>query len=143
MVFVATAGQKVCDRISFLAEAGDPLESYVYDLMGSVIADKAAEKLIMVAEEELAMSGLTFTDPYSPGSCDWNIADQEKLFALFPEGFCGVTLSSSLLMLPVKSVSGIAGIGTGMKRNREQCSVCNDETCMFGKVNRSRIAESG
>jgi hypothetical protein len=138
MVFVATAGQKTCDRISFLAEAGDPVESYIYDLLGSVIADKAAEKLITLLEGEVEKSGLSLTDPFSPGSCDWNIADQKPLFALFPEGFCGVSLSPSLLMLPVKSVSGMAGVGKGMKRRGEQCFICNDASCMFGKINRSK-----
>jgi hypothetical protein len=44
------------------------------------------------------------------------VAEQHKLFSLLPPGICGITLSDSALMHPIKSVSGITGIGKHCKQ---------------------------
>jgi hypothetical protein len=133
-VFVATAGQGISRRIKELAEEGDPMQSYVLDMVGSMVAEKSGERLLDILEQELKSENLSLSDPYSPGYCDWSVAEQHQLFSLFPSGFCGVTLSSSSLMSPIKSVSGIAGIGPAMKRKGSQCLMCDLDNCMYGKI---------
>ncbi|MEI6755003.1 MAG: vitamin B12 dependent-methionine synthase activation domain-containing protein [Paludibacter sp.] len=48
---------------------------------------------------------------YSPRHCSWHVREHKQLFSLFPEKPCGVGLNESSLMHPVKSVSGIIGLG--------------------------------
>ena len=54
-------------------------------------------------ERYVAPEGLRITNSYSPGYCGWNVSEQHALFSLLPEGFCGVRLCESGLMLPIKS----------------------------------------
>ena len=136
--FIATAGQLVADRIQELYRQGEAAYAYVMDVAGTVLAEKAATRLLDIIEAEAALSGLRISDSFSPGFCDWNVAEQHLLFSLFPAGFCGVTLSSSSLMSPVKSVSGLVGIGPALKRSGTQCYLCRDENCFYGKINRLR-----
>lgn len=136
--FIATAGQSVGDRIQELYRQGETAYGYVMDVAGTVLAEKAAVRLLDMLEAEAALSGLKISDSFSPGFCDWNVAEQQLLFSLFPAGFCGVTLSASSLMSPVKSVSGLAGIGPELRRSGTQCSLCRDENCFYGKINRLR-----
>lgn len=136
--FIATAGPAVAHRIQELYRQGDAAYAYVMDVAGTVLAEKAATRLLDVIEEEAALSGMQISDSFSPGFCDWNVAEQQLLFSLFPAGFCGVTLSASSLMSPVKSVSGLVGIGPALKRSGTQCYLCRDENCFYGKINRMR-----
>jgi hypothetical protein len=108
----------------------------VLDVMGSIAASKAIDRMSDDLEVEVSRSEWHVSESYSPGYCDWDVAEQQKLFSFFPPGFLGITLSSSSLMSPVKSVSGIIGIGPGMKRNGYQCFLCNDTTCLYGKIRR-------
>jgi hypothetical protein len=134
--FVGTAGPEVTERCHQLNLSGDTVYSYVLDVMGSVVAGKAIDRMSDDLEAEVSRKGWHISESYSPGYCDWDVAEQQKLFSFFPPGFLGITLSSSSLMSPVKSVSGILGIGPGMKRNGYQCYMCTDTSCMFGKIRR-------
>jgi len=85
------------------------------------------------------LSGLHVSESFSPGYCSWDVAEQHKLFSFFPTNFCGITLSDSSLMKPVKSVSGIIGIGSDLNRKVHHCLICNDKTCMYGRIRREGI----
>ena len=140
VLFAGTAGEKISDRCRHLNQEGEAVYSYVLDVMGSVVAGKAIDKLADDLEKESAAQGYRISESYSPGYCDWSVAEQQQLFSFFPLGFLGIRLSDSSLMTPVKSVSGIIGIGPELKREGYQCRLCDDMDCMFGKIRReSRI----
>lgn len=141
-LFAATAGQRVTDRCRELNVAGDSVYSYVLDVMGSLVAGKSAERMLDDLERELELSDRHISESYSPGYCDWSVAEQQKLFSFFPPRFLGITLSPSSLMTPVKSVSGIVGIGHGLKRNGYQCFLCNNKDCLYGKIRRENYLNS-
>jgi hypothetical protein len=136
-LFVATAGAEVTHRCRELNESGETLTGYVLDTLGSLVAEKAAEKLADIIEMDVLVHGWHISVAFSPGYCDWNVAEQQLLFAFFPRNFCGITLSPSCLMNPVKSVSGIIGIGPSLSREFNKCKRCGDPNCIYGKVNRS------
>ena len=110
-VFVCTAGKKISERsVSFL-KGEDPVLGYVYDILGSAIAEAACDKMKESLLSEVSERGETITNSYSPGYCNWSVSDQHSLFSFFGGSVCGVTLTRSALMHPVKSISGIIGIG--------------------------------
>lgn len=137
-IFVASAGSAISERISELTAMGDTLQGYVFDVLGSVVAQQAVEKMTDMLENETKKQGRGTSGPYSPGYCDWSVAEQQNLFSFFPEGFCGVTLSTSSLMSPIKSVSGIIGIGKDFQRKGYQCKMCNDANCFVGQIIKTR-----
>lgn len=128
-VFIATAG-KSFDKLSQKYMAQDDLvHSYVVDIYGSVIAEQAAEKIHILVGNTASEEGMKITNRYSPGYCNWDVAEQHKLFSLLPEKFCGVTLTDSALMTPVKSVSGVIGVGKDVEKKAYGCDFCDVEDC--------------
>lgn len=132
--FICTAGASVSKRAEQQTENGEILEAYITDVIGSTIVEKAMDIVQQNLAHEMQMEGLAITNRYSPGYCDWNVIDQHKLFHLFPENFCGVLLSENAMMNPVKSISGVIGIGTHVKYNEYVCEACTSVNCIYRNV---------
>ena len=75
---------------------------------------------------------------YSPGYCGWALSEQKRFFALFPENHCGIKLSDSCLMDPIKSVSGVIGFGRNVKKTAYECQMCELTTCIYRKIRLAR-----
>ena len=133
-VFVATVGNgyerwknKVKD---------DMVRAFFADSLGSVLAEASVAVMLARIEREMTDQGLFVSNSYSPGYCDWLLLEQRKLFSFFPAHFCGVTLTESCLMLPLKSVSGIIGIGKDVKKRLYSCEVCKMTNCVKNRKDR-------
>ncbi len=132
VIFAATAGQEVTDWYHEVNTRDNLLLAYIIDRIGSDIAEAAAEKLELDLRLELnaqEKSDWELTNRFSPGYCGWDVTEQHKLFAQLPAGFCGIQLSESSVMKPLKSVSGIIGIGSKVKRQPYPCFSCTYEHC--------------
>ena len=129
VVFVTTAGAEYEAYLRELKESGDLVSEYIADALGSVIAEALVSGVGRRIEQELVRTGETLSYPYSPGYCGWHIREQAKLFSLLPDTPCGVRLTESSLMVPIKSVSGIYGLGPGIRRQGYACEICGLETC--------------
>lgn len=139
VLFAASAGDRVTARCRELNNAGEMIYSYVLDVLGSVVAEKSAGMMADLLEKEVAANGWSITDSYSPGYCDWNVAEQQILFSLLPPGCCGISLSPSSLMTPVKSVSGMIGIGPHQQKTGNRCRRCTDQNCTYGNLRRKGL----
>jgi hypothetical protein len=129
-VFVATVGQGF-DRWNRAKKPEDDMvRAFFADSLGSVLAEACVGVMLARMEHDMAEQGLFVSNSYSPGYCDWLLEEQRKLFSFFPEQFCGVTLTESCLMLPIKSVSGIIGIGENVKKRLYSCEVCTMTNCV-------------
>lgn len=138
-IFLCTAGSGPGTRASELMAAGDPLTAYIYDIIASAIVDAAAEKMQKSLEAVVNAAGLKITNRYNPGYCGWDVAEQHKLFRLVPDNYCGIRLTGSALMDPVKSASGFIGIGSDVKYNPYTCELCGMTDCNYRKVSGSVI----
>jgi hypothetical protein len=139
-VFLSTAGPETGILGKKAMQDGDLLRGYIYDVVGSEIVEAAAD--LMQQDLELAMMGedLKITNRYSPGYCGWNVAEQHNLFSIINENYCGIKLTPSALMDPVKSASGIIGAGKNVKYNPYTCRMCNQADCVYRRLKESRIA---
>lgn len=133
-IYVSTAGAGIGERSREIMMGGDPLKGYILDIIGSLTADAAADLM----QEDLAISvgqsGFKITNRYSPGHCGWSVADQHKLFMLMPDNFCGISLTESALMEPIKSTSGFIGIGEHVRYNNYTCSYCDIKDCAYREL---------
>jgi len=130
-LFVCTIGKGVELLSKEFMDRGDLLEGYVFDLIGSEAAETAAEFIHQSIKDTVTREGLNMTNRFSPGYCNWSVKEQFKLFSFLPEGYCGIKLTASALMNPIKSVSGIVGIGENVKFKPYTCSMCSDENCIY------------
>jgi len=132
--FLVTAGPKPEELARSLIAEGNYLEGYIVDLVASALVDSSADQIQEQIRKIAKEGGMSITNRYSPGYCSWNVEEQQKLFSLFPEECCGISLSESSLMNPVKSISGIIGVGSQVKYRDYTCEICSMLHCQFRTV---------
>lgn len=130
-LFLATAGPDIGQKSRRQMSDGDLLEGYISDVVGSEIVEAVADKMQEDLRLQALASGLGITNRFSPGYCGWDVAEQHKLFKLMPDNYCGIELTESALMNPVKSVSGLIGIGKEAKFRPYTCNKCDSTNCIY------------
>ena len=133
-LFIATCGEAFERFLQQLKAEGDMVRVFIADAMGSVIAEKCADEMEKNLQLSIDKLGWKHTNRFSPGYCGWHVSQQQLLFPLFNGQTCGVTLTDSSLMLPIKSVSGIIGVGEKVRRLDYTCGLCNFEKCYKRKL---------
>lgn len=129
--FLATAGPGPESLVQEHMDRGAYPEAYISDLVGSLMAEEVANQVHGFLRNLAEPEGLSCTNRYSPGYCGWDVAEQRKLFSLFPDHPLGITLNSSCIMTPVKSVSGMAATGSQVQYLGHSCDFCSQEHCIF------------
>ena len=133
-LFLCTAGALFSDEAHARTAQGEFLEAYIIDAIGSLTVERAMDKIHKALEVEQAERGMKITNRYSPGYCNWPLKDQRPLFAFVGENPTGIALSESCLMHPIKSVSGVIGIGTTARRRAYGCVICQNKTCIYRRL---------
>ena len=128
-LFICTSGLEFETYQHRLKEQGDMVRVFIADALGSVIAEKCADQMEKALQESIDKLGWKHTNRFSPGYCGWHVSQQQLLFPLFQGHTCGVTLTDSSLMLPIKSVSGIIGLGKDVRHLDYTCGLCDFKQC--------------
>ncbi|HUI29406.1 MAG TPA: vitamin B12 dependent-methionine synthase activation domain-containing protein [Candidatus Acidoferrales bacterium] len=130
-LFACTAGNEIIEKSRDLMKGGELLKGYVYDVFGSLVVEEAMDHIQNALRNKMLEEKLKITNRYSPGYCGWDVSEQKKLFSMLPKKFCGIELTDSCLMRPIKSVSGIIGIGKSVKFNEYTCNLCDEADCLY------------
>jgi hypothetical protein len=138
-VFVCTAGEGFTELSKRYNSEGDYMKGFITDTFGSLVVEKAMDYIQTQLQEQVQQSGLQATNRYSPGYCNWHLSGQKQLFGLLPDKPCGISLTESALMLPIKSVSGIVGIGHNVKKSAYACETCGDVSCIYRSIKKQRF----
>jgi len=129
-VFVATVGEAISERATAARRRDDDFDGCVLDALGSWAAEAAADALMERVQGHLHTNE-ALTLRYSPGYCGMDITEQRQLFRLVPAASIGVNLLPSSLMYPLKSISGIVGLGPteAIASYLSACDHCNQVGC--------------
>jgi hypothetical protein len=141
-IFLCTAGEEIGIRSRAAMKDRDFLRGYVYDVVGSEIVEAAGDMMQAALAKDILESGKKITNRFSPGYCGWDVAEQHNLFKLIPENYCGIHLTPSALMDPVKSISGFIGIGKNVKYSPYTCRMCNQKDCVYRRLRETKIINS-
>ena len=133
-VFLCTAGEEIGRLARELLAEKDYLRGYIYDIAGSEIVEAAADIMQEKLRAEAGAVQMSITNRFSPGYCGWNVSEQHNLFRLLPDNFCGISLTESALMVPIKSISGIIGLGRDVRFRPYTCNLCDQENCIYRNV---------
>jgi hypothetical protein len=128
-LFICTSGLEFETYQHRLKEQGDMVRVFIADALGSVIAEKCADQMEKALQESIDKLGWMHTNRFSPGYCGWHVSQQQLLFPLFQGHTCGVKLTDSSLMIPIKSVSGIIGLGEKVRKLEYTCGLCDFKQC--------------
>jgi hypothetical protein len=115
------------------------LESLTQGAAAQAVGAALIEHYCDTVEEELKkdISGCSFRWRFSPGYGDWNLQEQKIVFAILNCQKIGLTLTTSGMMAPIKSVTAIIGIDhrqgiCGPKNNiKKKCGDCAAQECPF------------
>jgi hypothetical protein len=130
-VFACTAGPGVREIYDEYMAQNDLLHAFLVDTLGTVAVEKAMDLIQAFLSRETERTGLHISNRYSPGYCGWPVSEQKKLWQFLPPHYCGIELSESSLMTPIKSVSGIIGLGKNMRHTGYACALCDMEHCLY------------
>jgi len=138
VLFACTAGKEISDLAKNLLLGDEPVLGYVYNVLGSLTVEAVADKIHQEVREMSVLSDELITNRYSPGYCQWSVGEQHKLFSFFPEKCCGISLTDSALMQPIKSVSGFIGMGKKVKYRKYTCDLCSLTECFYRNRQKER-----
>jgi hypothetical protein len=136
--FVCTIGPHMEAWARQLVLEGDTVMGHLVDTVATVAVENAADTLHDHLGRKMREQGLRVTNRYSPGYCGWSVSEQHALFSFFPVDFCGVTLTDSALMKPIKSVSGMIGIGRAVSYAGYTCERCSMSDCTYRALRMAR-----
>ena len=128
-LFAGTAGPAFDQWSRELFENGDFPGGYVVDVIGSEIVEASIDWLENQIYQSVSHAGKKITNRFSPGYCGWNVIEQFKLFSQLPDDFCGISLTQTALMVPIKSVSGVIGVGDKVEKVAYPCDTCQIKNC--------------
>ena len=128
-LFIATAGVEYEAYQQRLKDEGDMVRVFIADALGSVVAERCADQMEQCLQESIDKLHWHHTNRFSPGYCGWHVSQQQLLFPLFQRQTCGVRLTDSSLMVPIKSVSGIIGLGKEVRHLDYTCGLCDFKQC--------------
>ncbi len=133
-LFICTSGVEYEAFQQRLKTEGDMVRVFIADSLGSVIAEKCADQMELHLQESIDKLGWHHTNRFSPGYCGWHVSQQQLLFPFFNGDTCGVNLTDSSLMVPIKSVSGIIGLGKEVRKLEYTCGLCDFQKCYKRKL---------
>jgi len=105
-----TIGKALEEKRNELIEKKETFAALVLDAAGSVAAEEAVTLANKQIEDSEEKNGNILTRRYSPGYGDWGLSAQKYFLAWLNAERVGITLNSSSLMKPEKSVSAIIGV---------------------------------
>jgi len=133
---ICTVGSSIEDRVRALWDSRELPLAVMLDSVGSAAVESLAEYANDLLCQAAIPSGLKVTNRISPGYAGWDTAEQAALFHLCPGDPIGVTLNSSCVMAPGKSISFLVGVGPEARVDHyfTQCRRCWMPDCAYRRA---------
>jgi len=131
VVFVATIGEALDELAHEKRTQGYMDESFTFHVIGSAAAEASGDAVVDYLWEHEARPAEALTPAFCPGFCGMEIGEQRTIFSVLDASPIGVRLLPTLLMQPLKSVSGLIGIGQAdaIERHGFPCERCPNNHC--------------
>ncbi len=137
---IVTIGDKLENKVKELFQKGEATRAAILDAIGSLAVETTANLLSYEINEIAENQGYNTTKRFGPGYGNWAVEGQDIIFNNLDgaEKKLGVTLTSSKIMVPLKSVSFVVKLGkSAMEEINKGCDYCNlKEKCPFKYVNK-------
>ncbi len=129
IVFAVTLGGGIDAEIARLQREDRMFLAYALDAAGSVLVEEYAAQIETRLAEKWEEEGYRSTRRFSPGYCDWPVAEgQREIARLLDLRGIGINCEETGLMVPQKSVTAVMVGARGLSR-RTPCHLCTDRSC--------------
>jgi hypothetical protein len=131
IIVVCTIGKELETYTSSQMKV-DPLLALALDGFGNAAVEEISHQVCAQIGEQARAQSLTASTPISPGLPEWPVeVGQPLIFSLLEPVRIGITLTSSGMMVPNKSISFVLGIGHDTIQT-DLCDLCNlRERCHY------------
>ncbi|TFH34775.1 MAG: hypothetical protein E4G99_08800 [Anaerolineales bacterium] len=111
----------------------DPVYSLALEGYGSAAVETLATEFCAWVDHHAARSGMATSIPLSPGMVGWTVDEgQKQIFKALDAASIGVQLTDASLMLPIKTISLVLGVGAEVKAEGSTCDYCSmRERCHY------------
>ncbi len=135
ILFALTLGEKIDEYIHALRKGKMGVTSaFLTEMVSSLMLMEASCLLSKnINENEIQKKGWGITCTYSPGEETWPLVEQKKIFNLLDASRIGIELTDNCIMKPLKSISGVLGLGpkNEIDRTRCACDLCSRRDCIM------------
>ena len=126
----ATVGEAIEDEVTARFQRGEYASSVLLDAAATTAVEQIADGMEKAIAPQMAREGYGMRWRFSPGYGDWPLEQQPELIRTSRAESIGVHLSSSLMLVPRKSVTAIIGLYNIRADAEEQqspqgCAACN------------------
>jgi len=133
-VIVCTIGPRLEKQVTAFSKSGSALRGMILDGIGTAAVDMLVPEALRIIAAEVSPRGYEVSSPVHPGMPGFPITEQRNLLGLVKSQEIGVSLSPSGILVPLKSVAMVIGIGPKMTRwtQAEVCARCSlRKTCHY------------
>jgi len=130
---IGTLGEKLEQHCRILADKGEIYESTLFDAVGTAMLDMLSEKICLILEQAGNQYGLLKGPRFAPGIDGYPLEQQHLLFEMADNASVGVSLNSSAIMMPAKSISFfmILTQTSGKNETKNKCTLCRMRKCQY------------
>ncbi len=130
VLLAATLGMS-SERLLLRTQAKSATSALVLDAVLTAMIEQVCDEACRTLEDALREQGLRLTPRFSPGYGDMPLEQTAQICAVLDAGRqIGLTVSSSGLMIPRKSVTAILGVTAESPHMPSGCAICRmSSTC--------------
>jgi len=123
---VCTVGAALENRVSEWFAAGERLRAVVLDDIGTLALYQLSDQLERLLQKEAETLGLEASGVLSPGEDGFDLSEQTKVAELAGGESIGVSITSTGMLIPRKSLTVVMGFGVRMQKwgRGERCARC-------------------
>ena len=135
IIMAVTVGSAVDDEIDKLFIGKEYTKGLLMDAAATTATEMIADQLNHYIDELVAKRGFKTTWRYSPGYGDWPLLQQTALVKAIRAEQIGISLTSSSMLMPRKSVTAIIGLKRTAPSGCEPsgCAGCSMHDCASRK----------
>jgi hypothetical protein len=123
-VSLCTVGEGPEQRVGYYLSKGNPTRGVMLDEACNAALRLLGRKLRELILELAMDNGIKAGLPLWPGHDNWPLEQQKVIFDLLQGDKMGIRLTDSYIMLPLKTISIIMGLGKSVTTEGSQCDYC-------------------
>ena len=130
----ATIGEDIEETITQRFAKGEYSSAVLMDAAATAAVEQVADGMEKAIAPKMAAQGFLLKWRFSPGYGDWPLEQQPDMVRLAQAEKIGVSLTSSMMLMPRKSITAIIGLYRKQEKNAPEpapkgCAACQQTDC--------------
>jgi cobalamin-dependent methionine synthase I len=127
-------GEDIEEDITKRFSSGEYSSAILIDAAATAAVEQLANGMEKAIIPKMAAQGFLLKWRFSPGYGDWPLEQQPELIRLAKAEQIGVSLTTSMMLTPRKSITALIGLyrkqeNSTTEHNPQGCAVCTQKNC--------------